>query len=769
MDLQLLPISRIGGIDQTTIPGLHTPEIPKRSARGRQADRLILYLEIAGSISISGEHSQQMLANLAKVYYKTPGSVTTAMRKVAEALNEKMLQLNMKSPDGGIQGAGILTILSLRDEALFIAQSGPTHAYIISAQETRHIHDIGSAGRGLGVGQTTPLYYSQAQLKAKDTVLISYSPPSGWSTTTLAGLYSKDPHTIHQHLLNQTNIDFSALLINVSPGAGTVKLLKPQAKSRAPIALPPIQAIKQNVSASQTEQIGLEGTIPTGYQPHKTIDDTATTKQEPAKISEEVAAPVQIATEGQKQETHTETATSVSTQVETQAEKKVSKPKALLASILAALVKISHNIGDFFQNLAGKLRTLLGRLLPDESIFTIPASLMLFFAVAVPLIVVAIASVVYFQRGRTGQFQALYAQAVQASGYAQTQNDPQARIEAWQTVLSYLDQAETYQITQETQDLRDQSLYALDRLELITRLDYQPAISNGLPGSQNITRMFATETDLFLLNETGGNVQRAIRTGKGYELDTTFQCDPNYPTGRTAPFIDITVSLHSGDRHATLLALDSSGNLVACVAGEAPRLIPLAAPTTLGGKPTLIRSERGNLYVLDPESNAVWTYWNGNYGNPPQLFFDNEIPPLKDVVDMAVNNDELYLLQGDGRITLCTFSQTGASPTRCQDPAPYIDTRPGRENQVMLPGSSFTQITISQPPDPSLFLLQPDNQATYNYTLRLLNFLSQYRPQFDAQMVSIQPNDSATAFTLTPDAQLAFLAFGDNVFYASLR
>jgi hypothetical protein len=281
--------------------------------------------------------------------------------------------------------------------------------------------------------------------------------------------------------------------------------------------------------------------------------------------------------------------------------------------------------------------------------------------------------------------------------------------------------------------------------------------------------MIATENDLFLLNETNGNVQRAIRTGKGYELDTTFQCDPNYPTERTAPFIDITVSLYSGDRHATLLALDSNGDLVACVAGEAPRLIPLAAPPTSRGKPTAIHSERGNLYVLDPESNAVWTYWNSNYGDPPQLFFDNEIPPLKDVVDMTVNNDELYLLQGDGRITLCTFSQTGTSPTRCQDPAPYIDTRPGRENQVMLPGTPFTQIAISQPPDPSLFLLQPDNQATYNYTLRLLNFLGQYRPHLDAQLVSIQPSESATAFALTPDAQLAFLAFGDNVYYASFR
>ena len=768
MDLQLLPISRIGGQDQTSIPELYAPEMPRRPARGRHADRLILYLEIAGSISISGEHTQRLLINLAKVYYKTPGSVTSAMRKAAEALNDKLLQLNMKSPDGGVQGAGILTILTLRNETLFIAQSGPTHGYLISAKETRHVHDIGSAGRGLGVGQTTPIYYSQAQLNVKDTVLISYSPPSGWSTATLAGLYSKDPHTVHQHLLNQTNIDFSALLINASPGPGNIQLLKPQAKSRAPIAVPPAQVAGQPVSTSQTEQIGVEGTIPATHQPQTALTG-ATAIQEPAEIIEEVAEPIQAAAEEQESETRTETAASVSTEGEPIADKKVSKPKSLLAPIFAALVKIGHSLGDFFHNLTGSLRAFLARLLPDESIYTLPSSVMLFFAVSIPLVVVAVATVVYFQRGRTGQFQALYAQAVQASGYAQTQGDPQERLEAWQTVLSYLDQAETYQVTQETLDLRDQALYVLDSLELITRLDYQPAISNGLPGSQNITRMIATENDLFLLNETKGNVQRAIRTGKGYELDTTFQCDPNYPTGRTAPFIDITVSLNSGDRHATLLALDSNGDLVACVAGEAPRLIPLAAPPTSGGKPTAIHSERGNLYVLDPESNAVWTYWNGNYGDPPQLFFDNEIPPLKDVVDMAVNNDELYLLQGDGRITLCTFSQTGTSPTRCQDPAPYIDTRPGRENQVMLPGTPFTQITISQPPDPSLFLLQPDNQATYNYTLRLLNFLGQYRPQLDAQLVSIQPSETATAFALTPDAQLAFLAFGDNVYYASSR
>jgi hypothetical protein len=80
---------------------------------------------------------------------------------------------------------------------------------------------------------------------------------------------------------------------------------------------------------------------------------------------------------------------------------------------------------------------------------------------------------------------------------------------------------------------------------------------------------------------------------------------------------------------------------------------------------------------------------------------------MEDVIDLAVDKSDLYLLHEDGHVTLCTFSELGVSPTRCTDPFPYVDSRPGREGLILIPDSPFTQIHATQPPDPSLYLLEP--------------------------------------------------------------
>ncbi len=772
MDLNLLLISRQKGQLQTDLPGLYLADPPRRAARGRRSDRLVLYFEFLGEMLLGAEQQNRILEDLAQTYYKTPGSVTSAMRKVAEALNGQLLDLNLRSSDSGIQGAGLLSIVSLRRDHLYLTLCGPMHAFVLTASGAQHIYDIDSARRALGIGRTTPIYFSQTSLGQNDTILLTSNPPSGWSPTTLGGLQKYDPQQQRDHLLKLTKIDFTAILLKATPGPGNMQMLKPQPTAPESIPVAPPREAARAPTAPVREEVAepvkspVESASPgagTVAAPEytrsrvepapeaavssatalRTMDaDAVPSAEEPAEASDAGAGPATSHTRERKSST--------------------------LAPLFAAMVSIGQSIGIFFNRLSQTIRTWLARLLPDESILTLPSSVMLFFAVAIPLIVVAIATVVYFQRGRTGQFQGYYAQAQQAAGHARNQNDPQARIEAWETVIYYLDQAENYQVTTETQYLRSEAQFVFDELELVTRVNYQSAISGGLPDSMNITRMFATDGDLFLLNATEGNVLRAINTAQGYELDATFQCGPGYPAGRLEPFIDIAVTRESGERHATVMALDASGNLVVCVAGESPRLIPLAPPPTTWGKPRAIEMNLGNLYVLDPESNAVWVYWNGNYGDPPRLFFDEEVPPLENAIDMTVDQDDLYLLQADGRIILCTFSRLGVAPTRCQDPAPYTDTRQGHENQVMVPDPPFTQILATQPPDPSTYLLQPENLAIYHFTLRLLTYQRQYRPQADIETVGVSPGEPATAFALSPDTRVAFLAVGNQVLYAAL-
>jgi hypothetical protein len=140
---------------------------------------------------------------------------------------------------------------------------------------------------------------------------------------------------------------------------------------------------------------------------------------------------------------------------------------------------------------------------------------------------------------------------------------------------------------------------------------------------------------------------------------------------------------------------------------------------------------------------------------------------MKSVIDLAVDKSDLYLLHDDGHITVCTFSELGVAPTRCTDPAPYTDSRPGREGQLFSPHPVFNEIKSTLPPDPSLFLLDPDSRAIYHFSLRL-TYIRQYRPQIDLDTIVVSAAEPASSFGLSPDNRVVFMALGNQVIYAGM-
>ncbi len=129
---------------------------------------------------------------------------------------------------------------------------------------------------------------------------------------------------------------------------------------------------------------------------------------------------------------------------------------------------------------------------------------MAFIAIAVPLVVVTIAAVTYFQRGRAAQYEVYFTQASQASQSAASKTDPVELRQAWQATLIHLDQAEAYQTTTQSQEMRKQAQAALDDLEGIERLDYKQALVDQLAETAVIDRIVPSGDDLFLLNQTEG-------------------------------------------------------------------------------------------------------------------------------------------------------------------------------------------------------------------------------------------------------------------------
>ncbi|HJW90833.1 MAG TPA: hypothetical protein VJ436_09360, partial [Anaerolineales bacterium] len=145
----------------------------------------------------------------------------------------------------------------------------------------------------------------------------------------------------------------------------------------------------------------------------------------------------------------------------------------------------------------------------------------------------------------------------------------------------------------------------------------------------------------------------------------------------------------------------------------------------------------------------------------PRLFFGEQVPPMQDVIDMAVNLDDLYLLHTDGHLTTCVFSGLLESPTRCEDPANYTDQRPGRESGPLIEDGHFTEILFIPPPDPSIYMLEPNTHAIYHFSVRL-TFQRQFRPQTSLGKTP------ATAFAISRGNRTAFLAIGNQVYAAML-
>jgi hypothetical protein len=215
------------------------------------------------------------------------------------------------------------------------------------------------------------------------------------------------------------------------------------------------------------------------------------------------------------------------------------------------------------------------------------------------------------------------------------------------------------------------------------------------------------------------------------------------------------------DTNVTIIGIDANGNLLRCIPGEIPEATPLEPPDINWGSPTKITVDSNDLYVLDPQTNAVWIYRGMDVSQAPRLFFDQQIPSLGDVIDMAVNQNDLYLLHSDGHLTTCVYGALSTSPTRCKDPEIYTDPRPGRQSGPYIEDAFFSQIQFSPPPEPSIFMLDPQTQAIYRFSVRLT---------FDRQFRSNEPiaDSPASAFFVNRSDHAIYMAVGNQVYYAPL-
>ena len=392
---------------------------------------------------------------------------------------------------------------------------------------------------------------------------------------------------------------------------------------------------------------------------------------------------------------------------------------------------------------------------------------MLFIALAVPVVVVAAAAMVYSERGRGEMRQTAFQTARQFALQATARDDPELRLKDWFQALVWLDKADSYGGSQEATQLRSQVQAGVDGINGVTRLDYRPALSASLGESVKIGRMVPFGDDLYMLDTNQGRILRVHRSGKTtYELDATFSCSPGkYDDIQVDNLVDITILPLDNIINASVMGMDAHGKLLYCGPTIPARAAALLAPDMSWGKPSRLVLNQDKLFVLDTQTNAVYRFQGdkGEFTKKPRLYFDDQVPHLSDVVDLGKDQEYLYLLHGDGSMTAC--NDTGYV-TLCDDPAVFGDGRVGRDPAPLkFPTATFSLIQVALPPDSSLYLLDTKANSIYHFSLRKLNLQGLYRPPVVPDFPPADRHPSAFAVAAN---HRVFLAVDNQLYFATL-
>lgn len=797
-DLNLLPLKIHEGQQEIASAGFTASAPPRRAARSRSEDMLILSLAFNGDGRAASGIEKDWLNSLIQAFFKTGGSVTSAMRSLIETINLTLMENNLKSGRDIGTTIGAINLAAIHRRILYIAQSGPTHTFVLNHQGLAHFYDASQTDRGLGLRRSPNIRYFQADIGQGSYFFTTSTPPETWTEELLFTGGFPTLEQLRRRLLNQAPSELRLDLVEIKAGEGQIILQQPQIQP------------KESESAGVLEDVTFENERPdtTAALDDKPIFETQKIhaekeeKQDQAPDSEEEISTSEIdiksqdtflKDEEQKLDTSSLPAEEkpdkdqveqqvVKTTPKRQAKARKGKEKVSRQKMIAGTEKIKartfKGLAAFvsgWQSTREKISTffkdIVSRWSPAGSDGTprLSKGTLLLIAVVVPLVMVGIAAGVYFARGRNIQYQQYFEQAQLASTAALAAEDPNQSRQAWYQALDYLDQAETYRETEEITALRMQAQDALDALDGAVRLNYQPAIVGSLYSEINITNIISYGPDLYLLDSAGGRVIHARRASQGYEIDPDFVCAAgSYSGGRIEALVDMVSLPINNPYQAHILTVDAAGNLAYCAPGQNPVVQSLPS---LGGNSNAVRGitqDVNYLYVLIPESSAIYVYrpTNGQFLDAPIDFFEDlefaDIPDLNQVVDLAVNGQDLYLLQRDGKLINCTTSSLAGNPVTCENPVDYIDGRPGKEEQIFtMPESNYSAILYTTPPDPSISILDSENADIYRFSLRF-RLYDRLRPDMSDFEVE---SSAATAFTIGID-RVAFLAFGHQVFYA---
>ncbi len=776
-DFHSYTLNFIAGNEQDDLPGSLAAAAPRMANRLRKDDLIAMLLTLRGK-GVEKDEVNKFTRQLAEVFFRTMGSVTRAMNAVGMESNRILMDYNLDRAHEGAPLEGILNLAVLHKGTMFLCHAGPATSFVLTPDTLkafREEDDVKPMGANRNIGVT----YYQADVKPGMLLLFSPNPPHTWTSSHLSNSSFLNMEEVRRRLLNQAGEDLQALVIKVQPGDGYVK---PGAWGAQPAIKEPERIEEATLETISSRPIFQSEEIPTSARATESLPETKPVQQEESIPAPQKTSPGQPSLEvsmvSQKVDTPlgdavevkpgvTESAQPIGKRFYTRQQSQKKKSSQLSIFIIDGIRKvqvINAKIKTFFAN-------LVKRIFPKVTNWqAFSPAVMTFLLVLIPLALITVALTVYSHSGKREQFQIYLQQAQQYQALAASQTDPLQKHDLWNKTLEMVTLAEQYGSNSQSTNLRTQAQSTLDGMDLTKRLEFRLALTTRLPDTVQITKILPVGTDIYLLDATSGAILRVAFNPKGYyEADASFKCTPG-PSGLNTigPLIDV-ISLPPNQPFGyKLMAIDTEGNLLYCLAGSTPSSQRLPAPSGGWKKLVGIALDQNLLYALDAENDSVWFYEGEgiNFASAPKSFFDERIPDLGGAINLTVNQDDLFVLHADGHMTTCQYSAyKQAKKTECSDPAPYSDDRLGREKHPWIfMDAHFISLQATFVPNASIYLLDDSKNMIYqlSYQLNLESTLSMQ----PSQTYPI-PATKSTAFAVSP-AQTIFMAFGNQLFLATM-
>ncbi|MCK5052938.1 MAG: hypothetical protein KAR65_01590 [Anaerolineales bacterium] len=699
-DIALIHIAG-GAARLTSPPGTLALTAPRRTARGRGDDFLLLNLSLQSSRPVSPGYLDHIVRMAADAYYGTPGSVTSALREAAALVNDQLMDANQDEAEPTNYQGNLMSAV-LRGKDLYFGQSGVGQVILVRPGAVTRLSSEEASERPLGISLAPHIRFYHFESQPNDLLVLTTTPSDLWSDATLSGLATLDLEQAIDRLVAASSYDLTGLLARiVLPGRAG---LQPSFESTTPSA----------ESSPQMERTAQErfGTVTRGVRRFQWGN---------------YIAPL---TQGLK---------------------------SITSRTLTVLSRTLNRLAPGFSE----------PLHPDA----LSRQMLVGTAIAIPLIIVTIASLVYVRKGRREEFESYVDQARTSVMTAQTLPPDETSRGEWEFAAKMLTLADSYGTSTEAQALLEQVQVALDTINLVSRLEFRPLVSGGFGSDAVITGLAASATDLYVLDGKHEIIRHAWGAPeRGYEMDTAFECLGTAAISQelAAP-IDFVLQPAPGALGMEgVVAIDDDGTLLYCAPDRQPAIAQLTPPDIGWGRLQAIDVYGDNLYVLDPVMNAVWIYEaaGGFFSGVPKMFFVEEVRDLKGAIDLAMAHDELIILYADGRLDRCRRTITGAEAdgarirVECVAQPYFQDERAGREPTAQIPGAVPVELDYSPPPEPSLYFLDLLSNSVFHYSLRLV-----YQGQFMPKELF---EEEISAMTIGPPNDL-YLAVGSQVYQTRLH